>query len=926
MYDGGMEYRNDANENTIDLYGIAEDVGKHWLSVLLLSLAALMFAYVFFSATNKGDTYTSSATIAVANTDFGTNVETNTSITYSTDVTKKLVSVIASNEYKAVVAARLGYPDFVGDIKAERFGDSNIIRIAVTSAAPLTSYDEVRGILENLKESEKRLIGGTRITVFEYPVIQSKDAVYRRNLERSVLAALAVCILVIGVLTCLSLRRDTIHSGIDVVNKLGTECLGSIAHQKRRAEGSDKLITDPSADLAYTEGIRRTAIRISRRMDRKGQKVLLVTSARDGEGKAEAAANIALAMAQQGAGVILADMDFNGPSLKNILKVERDEGENLDSFLEKHADSSAEEIETDAGQLLHKIPDCGLSLIMAGEKGRYEADRYSEAVKKLLQALRNKADYVVISAGPAGESLDTEMMAAACDTSVMVIRRNMTDTREIAKAIGLMGGREHVLGCVVSDARHYNMDLALSKKKDPKNASEKKDLVESVLTEEIEIDLARIFRKWQQEVCRSLIAIAAAMLLFGGLFCLPLVGKGGETKGYSAYSTFTVEPTGTVHYRVGSQKHTSTFAIGKVVSAIAPTDAMAILVKNDLGLPAQEPLPAVIEAVQVKGSNMIRLTVTSEEEQTAVDVRQSVMRCFEVISDASVGHITIAVINEGVTEASQGAASAGGIKRAAAGMLVGLVIALLVLMVRAICKETILAEEDIVKILGSTCIGSVPWIKSKGSGKGAESLLSVSSDTSPEPFRNAVHRLRYRVEKEAEKDGNKVILVTSSIPSEGKTTIAANLALSLADRRKVLLIDGDLRDPAAMKALGMAQSETGLSGCLAGTCTADKILLPYEKNGNLTILPAGKTADCPAVLWGGAPAKDLMRKLREEYDFIVIDAPQSAVVSESAMIADLADACLYVIRQSFARINEICEGMEILEDTDCRLLGCVMRN
>ena len=91
-------------------------------------------------------------------------------------------------------------------------------------------------------------------------------------------------------------------------------------------------------------------------------------------------------------------------------------------------------------------------------------------------------------------------------------------------------------------------------------------------------------------------------------------------------------------------------------------------------------------------------------------------------------------------------------------------------------------------------------------------------------------------------------------------------------------------------------------------------------------MPGGKPIDNPTELWTGGHTKDLLTKLHEKCDYVIIDAPPSAVVSDASLIARLCDGCVYVVRQDYASINTLREGMEMFSGTGCKLLGCVLNH
>ena len=117
----------------------------------------------------------------------------------------------------------------------------------------------------------------------------------------------------------------------------------------------------------------------------------------------------------------------------------------------------------------------------------------------------------------------------------------------------------------------------------------------------------------------------------------------------------------------------------------------------------------------------------------------------------------------------------------------------------------------------------------------------------------------------------------------------------------------------------------GLTELLEGECKLGDAILTSKDQENLKVLPAGKGSSNPAALWSKPEAKALMDDLGQQYDFVIIDGPQSSVLSEISLLGELSDACIYVVRRNFAKINEVYEGVETFEGADCRFLGCVMR-
>lgn len=885
MNDTGAESRNvPKNKRIIDFGAIAEYIGKYMIAILLLSAAVGILTFVHTSKKQQA-TYTSNATVAVTNIDYRTNVDVNEMIGTVLDVTGKLKNTAGSFGFKDAVAAELGYPVFGGTATVTGVGTSNMIRISVVSEDPEVSYLEVRALCDNLKKYAANLSGGANITVVEQPMLQENPTLSKVGLKKPLIAALAVFAVLCFLLAGISMARDYVSDGMDVVSKVGTDFLGAIFRNKKGKARTDLLITDPEADLRYTEEIRRLAIRTGRRMSEKGLKVLLVASAASGEGKSAAAANIAAALAQMGRKTALVEMDHSAAARKTAPDL----------------------------QGMQNIEN--LTVIPATEC------READEMKAVLAKASDNADYVIIDAAPVNESSDAAELSKLADTILLVIRRRCTEIPEIRKAIVDLGGQDKILGSVVSDVRRYNERVSVSECAALKEGGSGKYLIDRGNKEELEIDLAPFLGELGREIGRYGLVILAVVALFAG--CFYYFGSRGGSVKYVSHVFFTAEPQQPVLYKSYNDTNNSSTLVGKILPSILSSDAMKSVIKEDLGFKQSQNLPVTITAVSENNTNFIRVSVAGSDAEAVTAVLHSLIRKSPVLTDVALGSLLVNYVEQ-TEEPIKNVARPDGKKPGLAGALLGLILCLAVLIGKLIGRDAVLDEDEITWRLRTECLGRIPWINSRKMKGNAEKPLTIDSGEVPEQFAESVRVLRCRIEKEAQENGTKSFLVTSAAEAEGKTTSAVNLALSLAGSgHKVLLVDGDLRKPSVMKALGMEPAQTGLTDILAGKCAVEKVLVPYK---DLTILPAGEAVDVPSTLWSSGSAGELLKELRDQYDFVIIDAPRSAVVSETALLAEMADACIYIIRRSGAGFDELCEGVETFEESDCKFLGCVMRS
>jgi polysaccharide biosynthesis transport protein len=171
-----------------------------------------------------------------------------------------------------------------------------------------------------------------------------------------------------------------------------------------------------------------------------------------------------------------------------------------------------------------------------------------------------------------------------------------------------------------------------------------------------------------------------------------------------------------------------------------------------------------------------------------------------------------------------------------------------------------------------------------------------------------------------------VILVSSALPREGKTTVAANLAVTLAQLGdKTILVDADLRKPGIGRLLNLGTGKyAGLSSYLAGVSTLDLVSVPHPAIPNLTAVPAGPLPPNPADLLASHKLTEAIAELRTKYKFIVIDSPPIMAASDAVILSVQADGVLLVVRSSETPKIAFTRTRELLTTVNCHLLGVVL--
>ncbi|MBT8387329.1 MAG: polysaccharide biosynthesis tyrosine autokinase, partial [Ignavibacteria bacterium] len=190
----------------------------------------------------------------------------------------------------------------------------------------------------------------------------------------------------------------------------------------------------------------------------------------------------------------------------------------------------------------------------------------------------------------------------------------------------------------------------------------------------------------------------------------------------------------------------------------------------------------------------------------------------------------------------------------------------------------------------------------------------------------AFRALRTRIQfSRVNKESLKTILITSSAPQEGKTTISVNLAGSFANsKKKVLLIDCDLRKPALHKIFNQERIP-GLIDHLTGNATLDEVMLRSEVE-NLSFIPSGTIPPNPAEMLDSQEMRNFLEEMKEEYDLVILDSPPIIAVADSEILSSMVDGTLLIVSAESTEIDLMERSVELIKRENTQFLGTVLNN
>lgn len=236
-------------------------------------------------------------------------------------------------------------------------------------------------------------------------------------------------------------------------------------------------------------------------------------------------------------------------------------------------------------------------------------------------------------------------------------------------------------------------------------------------------------------------------------------------------------------------------------------------------------------------------------------------------------------------------------------------------------RETVQGVADVEKKLGIPVFGIVPVVRSGLFSKKSIPLIPGGFEDKRGSFEEAIRTIRTSATvAELEKD-NQVIMVTSAVPGEGKSTVASNLAYSLAKLENTVLIEADMRRPGLGRALNLRSH--GLSNVLGGETYLEDALR-QDAIGQLDVIPAGKIPENHLELLASPEFAEVLELLRSRYDRIVIDMAPVQAVSDAIVVGKYVDSTIYVIKADGTPMPVIKRGVERLKEKGVEVSGIVI--
>lgn len=437
-----------------------------------------------------------------------------------------------------------------------------------------------------------------------------------------------------------------------------------------------------------------------------------------------------------------------------------------------------------------------------------------------------------------------------------------------------------------------------------------------------DINLRSVVRDVLQHFWVVILVAASGWLLTGSVSKLLYVPE------YTSTATFAVSTK-------GNSNALSNLSLTKGLTEVFSTVFESDVLKNKVaGAMEVSTLDADITAEVIPETNLLKVSVTAGTSEMAFKTLSLTIDNYESISNYLFENAILTIIKEpNVPMAPSNGLSTGKMKKeAAAG---GAALAIVILAVISARRETIQTRQTARHQLEGELFGSISHdaknvAQDQNKGRGSKKVKTAALITNPlvsYHFQEDVQKLCSRLDYYMKKHDKQILLISSAAENEGKSTVAANLALALAGRnKKVLLVDCDFRKPSQQKIFGVKESESrDFAAYLQNPAdiSVDSVLL--GKNG-IALAVNQISYEKTQQLITTRQMKEFLKIQKRKFDYIILDSPPMLVAADAEALTRVAEEAMLVVRQDWSIIRDINDCIDIMRNGSAHFIGYVLNN
>lgn len=382
--------------------------------------------------------------------------------------------------------------------------------------------------------------------------------------------------------------------------------------------------------------------------------------------------------------------------------------------------------------------------------------------------------------------------------------------------------------------------------------------------------------------------------------------------------SYTTETTFVVSTRSSStdpyKNLTAAKKLADVFGTILKSNELKRLILLETGW---DSLPGEVSTGGIEETNILTLSVTADNPRNSFLMMKAILNIYGTIAGKVLDESAVLKEYSAPRVPEFPDNSSKSVRNAAIAGVIGMILGIAGIAALSYFSKAVRDVKDIQTTLGTGVIAVVPNEKGRKRGVDIDKIPVLITDIRRSTsYIEAIKSIRIKVENQNKSSGHKVFTVTSSWSGEGKSTIAANLALALAQKEyKVVLVDLDTRNPSQNEIFkGKVISSNTLSAFTENFKASELI---KDSGSHMTFIFADRESLSVSELSAA------FSNLKNEFDFVIVDTPPMMLVSDSVTVSDYADASMLVVRENAESIDEAANSIDMLRSCRSQFLGCI---
>lgn len=420
------------------------------------------------------------------------------------------------------------------------------------------------------------------------------------------------------------------------------------------------------------------------------------------------------------------------------------------------------------------------------------------------------------------------------------------------------------------------------------------------------IDIPSVLQDVRRHWWNILLASAAALMLTMSYFIV------SSEKSYTSTTVLAISSSNASVLTNVSRATT----LASTMTNILNSDVLKRMVSSEMG-----PLSYRASASYISNTNLITLTVRSGSPKTAFQVLHSIMDHYMVLLEDLMSDVHLITLQQAAIPVKPDSSRSPYLYLAAAFIAGGGLYAAAVVLL-SVMRDTIKSASDIRHKLDARFLGSIPYLVNK---KHDDEMPLLNTVKNQYQFQESFQAVASRIMSHMQRHDHKVLMITSVLPSEGKTTCAVNLAMAMEqNHKKILLVDGDFRNPSVARVMEPGEKHAkALSDALKQGEYREDMLYQIPGTEIYCLTNAQSHMQSGISLSNGSFGQ-LIRQGRENFDLVIVDSGPIAFVSDAELMKHYCDAFVLIVAQDAAPARAINDAIEML-DEDGNLIGCIYK-